>query len=215
MNVVADGSLLPIASPACPLARAIFALLFCAACFAGATRAQEVAPHDSAPPKKYIPDETRARLDSVKNVKDRVKLALQLADERILDAAAHTEAERYAEAGNQLGIYEAIINDTILVIHRAGRKNDKMRDTFKRVELALRTHVPRLESLRRVTPSDEAIHIRSCIEFVRDARTRALESFYDDTVLRMPREEKNKEDVEDGSARTVTRVPPEKKPDQN
>ena len=215
MKVIADSSLLPNALHARLLTCAVFALLFCAACLAGTTRAQEVAPPDSAPPKKYIPDETRARLDGVKNIKDRVKLALVLADERLLDAATHTEAERYAEAGNQLGIYEAIIDDTIRAIQRASRKNDKMRDTFKRVELILRAHVPRLESLRRVTPSDEAVHIRSCIEFVRDARTRALESFYDDTVLRVPREEKTKEDNEDGSARNETRVPPEKKPERN
>ena len=216
MNDMLNTSPRTLPSPAGLLARALFGLLIvCAGCLTGVSvRAQAVAQTDSAPPRKYVPQEMRAQLSASKNLKDRLKLALLLADQRISQAAQHTAAERYSEAGNELGIYQALIEDTINAIQRSSK--DKGRDLFKRLEMTLRSHVPRLETIRRVTPSDEAVHIRACIEFVRDARTRALESFYGDTVLRMPKEEKEKkEDLKEGSAQTDPRSPSEKKPDQD
>lgn len=192
----------------------VLAVLACALCFAAAARAQVVVPTDSAPPRKDIPAEDRAKLSEARSIKERVKLTLQLAEGKLQLANSHTEAERFVEAGSQLGIYQALVEDLVSYVKRNGRDNNGTRDTFKRIELTLRSHVPRLETLRRITPSEEAVHVRDCIEFVRDARSRALESFFDDdSVLRMPPEPRSK-DMKGGSAKNAAAEEPEKKPDQ-
>jgi hypothetical protein len=192
-------------------ARGLAAALLCAACLSvAATHAQTVTPADSAPPKKYVPDSAKARLAAAKNPKDRVKLSLSLLEERLHAAAGHTSSERYSEAGNELGIYQALVDDVIHFLERRGRDTGGARDLFKRVELALRSHVSRLETIRRITPSEEAVHVKDCIEFVREARGRALEAFYDDTVLRPPRESL-RNNLNDGSAKNDA-PPAEKKP---
>ena len=195
------------------VARYALAALVCAVCLTVAARAQVVTQEDnSAPPRKYVTDQDRAKLAAERDFKDRVKLSLLLAEGRLQLAVSHTEVARYIEAGNELGIYQALVEDLIVYVQGNAGGKGRMRDTFKRVEIALRSHVPRLETLRRTTPSEDAVHVRACIEFVRDARTRALESFYDDSVLRTPHEPKPKE-LKDGSAKNDTQAAPEKKPD--
>jgi hypothetical protein len=197
---------------ACCIAAALAAAL-CIAAAPGA-RAQTVAADQSAPPRTYIPDDARAQLAGAKSVKDRVKVSLRLAEGQLQLADGHTVAGRYIEAGNQLGIYQAIVEDLLTNTRRhADAEGKRMRDTFKRIEMSLRSHVPRLETMRRTTPSEEAVHIRTCIEFVRDARTRALESFYDDTVLRLPPDAKQTEAKEAGSAQNGGGSPP-REPDR-
>lgn len=143
--------------------------------------------HEAPPPMKFIPSEMRARLAAeAKDLKDRTKLAIQLAAERLASAEAHTQAENYDAAGIELGIYQALIADAVRFVKQSGRNDNKMRDNFKRIDLALREHTPRIEKIRRQTPATSAVHVKAALDFVRDSRTAALESFYGDTVLREP-----------------------------
>lgn len=194
-------------------ARALLAALLCAVCFGVAARAQTVEPADTAPPKKYVPAALKSQLAATRNVKDRVKLTLTLLEERLQTAVALTSSERYSQAGSELGIYQALVDDVIHFLRFNGRDNNRTRDLFKRVEMTLRSHVTRLETIRRVTPSEEAVHVRSCIEFVREARGRALDAFYDeDSVIITP--PRRRTELNDGSAKSDA-PPTQKKPDQN
>ena len=192
--------------------KSALALAFCAACLSATALGQAAPSDEGAPPRKYIPDDLRAQLAASKNMKERVKLTILLADERLRAAAAHTEAERYTQAGSELGVYQALVDDAILYVKRQGGDNDKTRDTFKRLELALRSHVPRIESIRRVTPSEEAVYVKECIEFVRVARGRALESFFDDDVIEVQPERPAR--TRPGSAGNKSQEPPEAKPER-
>lgn len=207
----AHDSLRALFRPALSL-RPLLTALVCATCLAAGAHAQVVTPTDSAPPRKYVPDALKTQLSASKNIKERVKLTLALTEERLNAAASHTAAERYIEAGGEFGIYQGLVDDVLLFLQRANPEPRKLRDQYKRVELTLRAHVSRLETMRRMTPSDEAVHIRNCIEFVREARARALESFFDDSILRLPPEQK-REEMKDGSAKTDAPPPTEKKPD--
>ena len=151
---------------------------------ANAQRADEpTAP----PPLRYIPDDVRRQLDAEsRDVKERVKLSLQLADERLTRANAAAGADRFEEATNELGVYEAIVADTIHFVQASGRTGNKLRDTFKRIELALRANIPRIETLRRELPAAHAVYAKATIEFVRVQRDQALSAFYDDTVVPEP-----------------------------
>jgi hypothetical protein len=151
---------------------------------AGAQR--EDAP-TAAPPLRYVPDDVRRQLDAeARDVKARTKLGLQLAEERLARATAASDADRFEEATNELGVYEAIVADTIHYVQTSGRTGNKLRDTCKHIELALRSHVPRIETLRRGLPEAHAVYAKATIEFVRVQRDQALSSFYDDTVIPEP-----------------------------
>jgi hypothetical protein len=159
---------------------------------------------EPAPAMKYVPASERARLAAEESdAKDRTKLSLELAEARLAQAEQLTAASRFLEASGALGIYQALVADAIQYLQRngqpvKGKVPNKYRDLFKRVELALRSHGPRLETIRRQTPSEEATTARAVYEYVRQARATALESFYGETVLREGSSQKDRDKPADG-----------------
>jgi hypothetical protein len=135
------------------------------------------------PPLKYIPEEVRSRLAAAKDMKDRTKLCLTLAEERLEAAAAQAEAERYEAATSELGVYEALVKDAIRFLQNSGRTTNKHRDLFKRIELTLRAHTTKIETIRRGMPAHSSVYAQAALEFTREARAEALNSFFDDTVI--------------------------------
>lgn len=168
-------------------ALALVALAFSDASAQTDASAQREDAPSAAPPLRYVPDDVRRQLDAeARDVKARTKLALQFAEERLARATAASDADRFEEATNELGVYEAIVADTIHYVQTSGRTGNKLRDTCKRIELALRAHVPRIETLRRGLPAAHAVYAKATIDFVRVQRDQALSSFYDDTVIPEP-----------------------------
>ena len=163
-----------------------FVLLISLVCFTVGARGQNlVRMPEAAPPVQYIPGDVRAMLTAEdRDLKKRTRLSLEMADERLQQAAQLTTQEFYGNAAGQLGIYQALVADVIKYLQQNGRSNNRTRDLSKRVELTLRAHIPRIETIRRATPSDEAIHVRAVIEYLRLARAEALNTFYGDTVVR-------------------------------
>jgi hypothetical protein len=149
-----------------------------------AGRQQE--PDDAAPPPmRHIPEELRARLAAARDDKARTRLSIELAEERLASAAAHADAGRFDAATGEIGVYEALIKDVVKHLQRdiSGRVPNKKRDLFKRVELALRTHLTRIESIRRTLPAHYVANFKNSLEFVRSVRSDALNAFYSDTVM--------------------------------
>jgi hypothetical protein len=173
----------------------LLAALACVAlaCASAAAQAESAAPRGgddpvtAPPPLRYVPDDVRRQLDAEsRDVKARTRLSLQLADERLARASAAIDADRFEEATKELGVYEAIVADSIHFVQASGRTGNKLRDIFKRIEMTLRSQVPKLESLRRGLPAAHAVYARATIEFVRTERDEALSAFYDDTVIPEP-----------------------------
>ena len=169
------------------LARALL-VIACIALASGQARGHDTAARlqdDGAPPPmRYLPEEARAKLSAVRDLKSRTRLSLELAEERIALVEGHVTADRFEEATRELGIYEALIKDAINHVQGSGPVDNKRRDQYKRIELALRAHVPRIEGIRRNLPSQNAVYARATLDFIRGLRTEALNAFYDDTVLR-------------------------------
>ncbi len=163
--------------------------LVCAACLCvaarttpqqePATRAEDTAP----PPMKFLPAEIRAQLSAEHDIKARTRLSLELAEQHLARAATETTAESYEQAERTLGVYRAIVENSIQTLQASGKVTNKTRDLFKRVEVSLRMHIPRLETIRRTTPSAYAVYVKETLDFVRRSRTDSLNAFYDDTVL--------------------------------
>lgn len=150
---------------------------------------------EAPPPMKYIPQAERARLAAARDAKARLRLGLELIEEHLENAERLTNSGQCAGAAAELGIYHALIEDTLGALCASTSSsssssggsgdgaNDKRRDLFKLMELTLRAQASRLEAMRRVTPFDEAAHVKATYEYVWAARTEALNAFYGEQVV--------------------------------
>lgn len=142
------------------------------------------------PPMKFVSRNERTLLSAARDVKARTRATIELAEARLSRAEQLTAGQQYEAASAELGIYQGLVEDALDYLEGAEPK--KQRDVYKRLELALRTHGARLESIRRVTPSDYAVHIKAICECARNARTEALNAFYGDTVIQNDSHENGK-----------------------
>jgi hypothetical protein len=194
----------------------IYTLLACAGAQAQDGAAQQ--REDGPPPLRYMPPDVRQRLEGEKDAKARARLSMEIAEERLERAAQFADQDKFEAATGEIGIYEAVIEDTVRALHASestGRASNKLRDIFKRVEITLRAHVTRLESIRRLLPERHAVYLKDAIDFVRDRRDLALSAFYSDSVLREPRvPELSTPAGERATSNTTAQPEAEKKPNQ-
>lgn len=197
----------------------IFTLLACGGAQAQDGAAQEPAQReDGPPPLRYMPPGLRQRLEGAKDAKARARLSMEIAEECLARAAQFADEDRFEASTAEIGVYEAVVEDTVRTLHASndtGRANNKLRDIFKRVEIALRAHVTRLETIRRSLPERHAVHLKDSIDFVRDRRDLALSAFYSDSVLREPRRpEMSTPSGERATTNAAAQPEAEKKPNQ-
>ncbi|MDQ3666026.1 MAG: hypothetical protein M3410_05390 [Acidobacteriota bacterium] len=167
--------------------RVVKLALLCLVIYVPALRAQEPAAQLTAPPPlKIVSREERARIDAADDSKARIRATLQLAELRLAKAEVLTNEHDFDGATGELGQYEALMDDALGYLSPMMRDKNKTRDLYKRLELALRAHGPRLTAIRRGTPLEYAIWIKKLEEFARQGRTEALNSFYGHTVFRDP-----------------------------
>lgn len=168
------------------------------------------------PPMKYLPDDVRAQLAAAASPKDRVVATLALLEQLLVRAEQSTNSQRYDPAAADLGVYQALLDDVLDYLKQVGRSpqgkvDGKTRDLYKRIELTLNKHTARIESVRRVTPAQYAGNIRAAFVYARDRRTDALEAFFVETVVKLPRESEGAQ-TEPAKETTPPKKPAEKPP---
>jgi hypothetical protein len=136
------------------------------------------------PPLKVIPKEEREQLQAETDTKDRLKLTMQFAIAHLAVAERHTAQSNFEQASAEVGMYHALIENALTLLAALRRDSTRTRDAYKRLELALRAHGPRLTAMRRITPIEFAVWIKKTEDFARDGRTEALNSFYGHTVVK-------------------------------
>jgi len=141
----------------------------------------EVAP----PPVKLLSKDERSLLDAkAVDLKARTKLALELMDARLDAAEKWAGGRQFDTMFNELGGFHALMDDSIEFLNRRDTgSNGKVLDNFKRLEIGLRAFSPRIEVIRRELPVRYDDYVRRLMKFVRDARTRATEPLFSDTVV--------------------------------
>ena len=162
---------------------AVSCLLLLLACGTATITAQD-RDQTAPPPLKVIPHAEREQLDATKDDKARVKLTIELAEAHLARVESQTSLQQYDAAAAEAGMYWALMDDAFTYMKTIDRDNNRRRDNYKRIELALRAHGPRWSAIRRGTPSEYAVWIKQIEEFARNGRTEALNSFYGHTVLR-------------------------------
>jgi hypothetical protein len=158
-------------------------------------RAQEpvLPPQPAPPPMKYVPDLERAQLASASEPKERVRATLALLEGRLASAERSTAAGRFDPAAADLGVYQALIDDLLRFLKPVGRSPDgekvdgKTRDLYRKIELTLKAHTARIETIRRATPADYQANVRAAFIYTRDKRSEALDTFFGASLLREPR----------------------------
>jgi hypothetical protein len=133
---------------------------------------------------RFVTRDDRAQLTAAKDAKMRVRVTLELAHARLTRMEELTSIKQFEQASEALGHYLGLIEDAKLFIGSLARDKNSTRDHYRKLDIALRGHIPRLAVMRRDTPADFAGHIKVAEEFARNTRTEALESFYGNTVLR-------------------------------
>jgi hypothetical protein len=164
------------------------------------------------PPPKVISKDEQVQLDTAKDQKTRVKLFISLAESHLLLAEQYTVQPNFEAASAEIGKYHALVDEALEFLASLKHDSNKTRDLYKRIELALRAHGPRLTSMRRTTPLEYAVWIKEVEEFARNGRTEALNSFYGHTVVRDPQKKSEKEKKPSDQSRKDNSLVPEKRP---
>lgn len=165
-------------------------LLLLAFVLAPAVCAQDAQPQPTPltapPPFKTILKEERAQIEQTKDSGKRLRLTIEMAAVHLGQAEQLTTQTNYDAASAEVGMYHALIENALEFLSTFKRDSNKTRDLYKRLELALRAHGPRLTAMRRTTPLEFAVWIKKVEDFAREGRTEALNSFYGHTVVREP-----------------------------
>jgi len=149
---------------------------------------------------KQLSQEEISELSLAKDLRARARTSISFADNHLGNAERLTNASQFDEASDELGRYQSVFEEAFHYLDNLHDKGNRTRDAYKRMELALREHVSRIETIRRSTPVEYAVNIKHLGEFVRAAREHALNSFYGETVLReQAPEQKNKNSEHDKS----------------
>lgn len=140
---------------------------------------QDVAP----PPLKFVSKEDIAQLNAMPDVKKRTKLALELMAGRLKQAETLHAGEQYDDMFTQLGRFHGLMDNTLAFLDNSEKDRSKVLNNYKRFEIGLREYRPRLELIRRDLPLRYELYVRNLIIYLRDARTKAVEPMFSDTVL--------------------------------
>ena len=162
------------------------ALVALSLCLAAAAQGQVPAPtqQPAPPPLKLMTPAESAKLSEARDAKARIHTTIELAELRLTQAESLTANQQYDNATTVLGGYQGLIENAFHYLHELKVEQKKLRDIYKSLELALRAHGARIEAMRRITPVEFGINLKTIAQFTREARTDALNSFYGDTVVR-------------------------------
>lgn len=146
---------------------------------------------DAPPPLKIISENERKQLNASKDVKERTKLALELMQFRLTNASAKSEATDYSAMFTELGAFHGIMDDMLAFLDRFSQNRDARLNNLKRLEIGLRRMNPQIDLLRRNAPPERERYLFYLSRNVRDARARAIEPQFGDTVLPQARQQEN------------------------
>lgn len=146
--------------------------------------AQDGAGDDAAPPPLRLlsPDE-KTKLAAESDVKRRTKLTLELMEARIVKAESLNTEQDHDRMFTELGGFHGLMDNMLEFLDGKSKDSGKVLNNFKRFEIGLRGFTPRLEVLRRDVPGRYEFYIRGLIKYLRDARAKAVEPLFDDTVV--------------------------------
>lgn len=161
-----------------------FCLLFLAfCCLPASTIFAQDNQKEVPPPLKLLSKEEKSALDGQIDGKKRTILTLDLMESRLVKAETFKTKEEYRQMFDELGGFDALMDNTLNFLNRDNAGSGKVLNNFKRIELSLRKYINRLELIRRDLPPEYEPYLRRLVKYVREARTKAVEPLFGETVL--------------------------------
>ena len=151
--------------------------------FSIAAFAQEPDNDVAPPPLRTVTKTEKAQLEAATDGRRRTELALTLMASRLQRAEDQKAKEDYRAMFLELGGFHGLMDNTLAYITTENRRQAKALNYFKKYEIGLRGFTPRLELLRRDLPSRYDTYLKALLQYLRDARSRAIEPFFGDTVI--------------------------------
>lgn len=168
--------------PLC-LSAIVVKYLFVLFIFCQIISAQEITTDVEPPPLRIISKEETSKLDAEKDVKKYTKLAVLFMEARLKKAETFSFESQYREMFGELGAFQGLVDRSLIFLNKHDTDSGKVLHNLKRLEISLRAFLPRLELIRRELPFRYEFYTRTLIRYVREARTRAIEPFYDDSIV--------------------------------
>lgn len=141
-------------------------------------------PKDVVPPSpKVLSEGEKSRLDSQSDAKKRTELAMEFMEARLKRAETAATEEKFRVVLDELAGYHALLDDTMNYLSKQNSKEKKVVNSYKNLELMLRKQTPRIEVARRALPFKYAWHVQKLIKAVREARSKAIEPLFGNTVI--------------------------------
>jgi hypothetical protein len=163
-----------------------FALMvLCSLAFSLSVPLSSLAQDENAPPpSRTVTKEEKDRLAQQSDIKSRTKLALEMMNNRIAAAEQFNSRSDFEAAFRELGGFQGLLDDTLNFLLAKADDSGKSLDNFKRLEIGIRAFSPRIEAIRRDLPPQYEDYVRTLLKCVRDARSKAIEPLFDDSVVK-------------------------------
>jgi len=159
--------------------------VFLVTCHLSLVTAASAQDDDLAPPPlRTVTKEERIALEAQSDVKARTKLALIYMTGHLATAEALNTKREYDAMFRELGGFQGLLDNTLIYLMAGDKTSSKVLDNLKRFEISLREFMPRLEIIHRELPLRYEEYVRKLIAFVRNARTKALDPLFSDTVVK-------------------------------
>ena len=159
-------------------------ILICLLSLSGLAQQPRSPQLPAPPPMRFVSSDERSQLTTAKDPKSRIRTTIELASARLTRTEGFTSEKKFDQAAEELGGYLGLIDNVRAFIGSLNHDKGSTRDLYRHLEIALRAHIPRLAVMRRTTPAAYAGNLKAAEEYVRDARSEALDSFYGHSVLR-------------------------------
>lgn len=154
-------------------------------CSLTVVRAQDEMPNDAAPPPlKILSKDEKKLLEAQSDLKKRTQLSLELMESRLKAAEDFAAQSKFQDSINALGGFQALLEAALNHLEKTDFGSSKSDHNFKRLEIGLRKTVPRLELVRRELPFKYGYYVQKLQKVVRDARSRAIEPLFEDSVIK-------------------------------
>lgn len=146
--------------------------------------AQDDDPIEGAPPPELLFSVAEGdQLAKAKDLRARTRLIIELMDARLKAAERHSSNSNFDAVFAELGPFHALVLNGIEHLEKQDLKARSVLDNLKRFEIGVRGFFPRLELLRRNAPTDYEPYIRRLIRVVREARSRAIDPMFSETIV--------------------------------
>jgi len=151
---------------------------------APAALAQDDDTETAPPPIKAVPKTEKDELAAEASLKDRTKISLTFMDGHMAAAEKLSSQNDPNGAFKQLGMFEALMDDSVTYLVKTDTRSNKTLDALRKLEIGLRSVMPRLESIRRILPLNCDDYVRKLMKSLRDNRAKAVDPMFSDNVVK-------------------------------